>query len=122
MDPPESNSPPVGWADAEALAEALLLGDALLVVVVLLGGALLVAAGEALLVPVGDIVVVSCAAAGVLGCISASQLRRNVRPAASTITITAIFTNVVVLAMMSSVAASSWPRFVRPYGVGARPI
>ncbi len=122
MDPPELNSPPVGWADAEALAEALLLGDALLVVVVLLGGALLVAAGEALLVPVGDIVVVSWASAGVLGCTRVSQLRRNVRPAASTNTIAAIFTNVVVLATMSSVAASSWPRFVRLHGVGVRPI
>jgi hypothetical protein len=56
LGPPELNSPPVGWADTEALAlaEALLLGDALLVVVV--GDALLVALGEALLVLVGDIV------------------------------------------------------------------
>ena len=98
------------------------LADALLVVVVPLGDALLVTLGEALLVPVGDIVVVSWAAAGVLGCISVSQFSRNVKPAASTNTTTAIFNNVVVLAMMSSVAASSWPRVVGLYGVGVRPI
>ncbi len=106
---------PLPYWSCDALADALL-------VEVVVGGVLLVAAGEALLVPVGDIVVVSWASAGVLGCISASQLRRNVRPAASTNSITAIFNNVVVLAMMSSVAASSWPRVIYLDGVGVRPI
>jgi hypothetical protein len=64
------------------------LGDALLVAVVV-GGALLVASGEVLLVPKGDVVVVSWAAAGLLGCTSASQVRREVKPAISTNTTTA---------------------------------
>ena len=61
----------------DALADALLVvlpGDALLVVMLL---------GDALLVVVGVIVVV-WAAAGVVGCISASQFRRDVKPAANT--------------------------------------
>jgi hypothetical protein len=74
--------------------------------VVVVGDALLLALGEALLVPKGDIVVVSWAAADALGCASASQVRRNVKPAASTRTITATFDN-VVLAIISIVAASS---------------
>jgi hypothetical protein len=52
-----------------------------------LADALLVLLGNAVLVVVGDMVVV-WAAAGVLGCTSASQLRRKVKPAASTITAT----------------------------------
>jgi hypothetical protein len=101
--PPESNSLPLPYWSCVALADALLL--LVVVVVVLLGDALLVV-GDTLLVVVveGDTVEVSWAAAGVLGCISVSQFRRNVKPASSTSTITAIF-NEVVLAMMGSVAA-----------------
>jgi hypothetical protein len=90
------------------LADALLLLLLLLpvvVVVVLLGDALLVVGDTLLVVVEGDTVEVSWAAAGVLGCISVSQFRRDVKPATSTSTITAIF-NEVVLAMMRSVAAS----------------
>jgi hypothetical protein len=61
---------------ADALADDA-LGDALLVVLL----------GDALLVVVGDIVVV-WAAAGVVACISASQFRRDVKPAATTNTTT----------------------------------
>lgn len=75
-----------GWGDADA--DALLLGDAD-ADALLLGDALLyVGSGDALLVVVGDIVVVVWAAAGVVGCISASQFRRDVKPAATTNTAT----------------------------------
>ena len=64
-------------------------------------GETLAALGDALLGVVGVTtgVVVPWASAGLLGCISASQLRNKVRPAASTNATTAIFNNVLVLAI-----------------------
>ncbi len=76
-------------AEALVLAEALLLDEALLV--------------EALLVE-GDGVVMPWALAGVVGSESASQFRRNAKPATSTSPITAIFN--VVLTMERSVTES----------------
>ena len=84
--PPALKRFPLYWLLVALLLEVL--GDALLVEVVV-GGVLLVAAGEALLVPKGDIEVVSWASAGVLGCTSASQVRREVKPAMITSTTTA---------------------------------
>jgi hypothetical protein len=80
-------------ADAEELAEALVLAEALLLDEALLDEALL---DEALLVE-GDGVVMPWALAGVVGSESASQFRRNAKPATSTSPITAIFNEVLTM-------------------------